>query len=135
MTAATATSTTYVRRPAVRVPYSTIAKPERSNANFVRVGQVLIVPLYDGDISEGKSGLPRGLRLLGKVTIPKHALLSDLKMPSAFGGYDAASNVGEAFMVTQPGRGSINVLLGLPQLKESCVSCRTVHFYFSGYIH
>lgn len=109
-----------------------VARPEKPNANVVRVGQMLIIPLYDGRISVGEGELPAGLRLVGKITIPHHDLLHDLQDRSAFGGFDASSNVGEAFIMRRPMRGSINVLLTLPQLKEKCVSCRTLHFFYRG---
>ena len=107
-----------------------VARPEVSNGNVVRVGQTLVIPLYDGKIAPLDRGFATGLRSLGQRRIRRHDLLQDLGMKSAFGGYDAASDRGEAFVVEQLGGGSINVTLRLPQYKDRCVSCRTVHFYY-----
>jgi len=106
-----------------------IAAPELSgpSANVVAVGDTIIFPVYDGDVS---TPLPNSLRPLGKVRIANHSLLDDLHDRSAYGGFDAASNVGAAYLVTKSGGGSLNVLLSLPQFHERCVSCRTVHFFF-----
>jgi hypothetical protein len=107
-----------------------VARPEVSNGNVVHVGQMLVVPLYDGSISPLSRGYASGLRFIGQRRIPNRDLLRDLGNPSMFGGYDAASDRGEAFIVQRRGAGSINVTLRLPRLKEQCVSCRTVHFYY-----
>lgn len=106
-----------------------IARPEVSNDNVVHVGQTLVIPLYDGEIAPHGYRDAEGLRLVGQVRIPKRDLLRDLGKQS-FGGYDAVSERGAAFIVGSPGGGSINVLLRLPQYKDRCVSCRTVHFYY-----
>jgi hypothetical protein len=106
-----------------------VARPEVSNANVVHVGQTLVIPLYDGQIAPLWHDA-EGLRRVGQRRIHKHDLLQDLGKRTAFGGYDASSERSEAFIVERPGAGSINVTLRLPQLKERCVSCRTVHFYF-----
>jgi hypothetical protein len=107
-----------------------VARPEVFNDNVVHVGQTLVVPLYDGKLVGLRRGLPSGLRLLGQRRIRKHDLLRDVGNRSMFGGYDASSERGAAFIVEGPGGGSINVRLRLPQLKDPCVSCRTVHFYY-----
>jgi hypothetical protein len=111
-----------------------VARPEDSAGNVVHVGQVLVIPLYDGKITLGP-GMASGLRFVGHRRIRKHDLLEDLRiqdlrMKSAYGGYDAASDRGEAFLVEQRGGGSLNVTLRLPQYKDRCVSCRTVHFFY-----
>jgi hypothetical protein len=106
-----------------------IAKPEVSDGNVVHVGQTLVIPLYDGAISTPADGYPN-LRRIGGVRIRKHDLSDDLGGRSFFGGYDASSDRGVAFVVERRGAGSINVLLRLPQLKEQCVSCRTLHFFY-----
>ena len=107
-----------------------VLRPEESNANVVTVGQTLVIPLYDGEIQTPRHYYEPGLRHVGQRRIRKHDLLQDLGTRAAFGGYDASSERGEAFIVERPGRGSINVTLRLPQLHESCVSCRTVHFFY-----
>jgi hypothetical protein len=107
-----------------------VLRPEASNANVVTVGQTLVIPLYDGTIQSPMRYYEPGLRHLGPRRIRKHDLLQDLGTRAAFGGYDASSERGEAFIVTRPGRGSINVTLRLPQFHEACVSCRTVHFFY-----
>ena len=104
-----------------------VAKPEVSGGNVVHVGQTLIIPLYDGQVSPGMS--VQGLRFVGIRRIHKHDLIQDVGR-AAFGGYDAASDRGAAFVVEHPGRGTINVTLRLPQYKYKCASCRTVHFFF-----
>lgn len=107
-----------------------VARPEVSNDNVVHVGQTLIIPLYDGQLAPAPQGYGAGLRRIGQRRIHKHDLLQDLGLRSAFGGYDAASERGEAFLVERAGRGSINVTLRLPQYRDACVSCRTVHFFY-----
>jgi hypothetical protein len=106
-----------------------VAKPEVSDGNVVHVGQTLVIPLYDGAIATPADGYPN-LRRIGGVRIRKHDLSDDLGGRSFFGGYDASSDRGVAFIVERRGAGSINVLLRLPQLKEQCVSCRTLHFFY-----
>ena len=106
-----------------------VARPEVSNANVVHVGQTLVIPLYDGTIATPPDGYAN-LRRIGDVRIRKHDLFDDLGSRSFFGGYDASSDRGAAFVVESRGAGSINVLLRLPQLKEQCVSCRTLHFFY-----
>ncbi len=106
-----------------------VARPEVPNANIVHVGQTLVIPLYDGAIATPPDGYPN-LRRIGDVRIRKHDLSEDLRSRSFFGGYDAASDRGTAFVVKSRGRGSINVLLRLPKLKMQCVSCRTLHFFY-----
>jgi|GEM_PF-3038190 len=107
-----------------------VARPEVSNDNVVHVGQTLVIPLYDGKIASPPSDYAQILRRVGRVRISKHDLFRDLGRRSFFGGYDATSDRGEAFVVERPGSGSINVLLRLPQLHERCVSCRTLHFFY-----
>lgn len=109
-----------------------IAAPEINgpSANIVAVGDTIIFPVYDGDISTPPTYMPTSLRPLGKVRIASHSLLYDLNDRSSFGGFDVKSNIGAAYLVTKSGDGSLNVLLSLPQFHESCVSCRTVHFFF-----
>jgi hypothetical protein len=107
-----------------------IARPEVSNDNVVHVGQTLVTPLYDGKIAPLDREFATGLRSVGQRRIRKHDLLQDLGDPSAFGGFDAASDRGEAFLVERAGGGSVNVTLRLPQYKDRCVSCRTVHFFY-----
>jgi hypothetical protein len=109
-----------------------VARPESSNGNLVHVGQMLVIPLYDGSISPLSRGYASGLRFIGRRRISQHDLLGDLGNRSMFGGYDAASNRGDAFIVERPGAGSINVTLRLPRLKDRCVSCRTVPFLLPG---
>ena len=104
-----------------------VAKPEVSRGNVVHVGQTLVIPLYDGELSPGSS--VQGLRFVGIRHIHKHDLIQDVGR-AAFGGYDAASDRGAAFVVEQSGRGTINVLLRLPQYKYKGASCRTVHFFY-----
>lgn len=104
-----------------------VAKPEVSGGNVVHVGQTLVIPLYDGMVQAGSS--VQGLRFVGIRRIHKHDLIRDMGR-TAFGGYDAASDRGAAFVVEQAGRGTINVTLRLPQYKYPCVSCRTVHFFY-----
>jgi hypothetical protein len=104
-----------------------VAKPEVSGGNLVHVGETLVIPLYDGELSPGSS--VQGLRFVGKRRIHKHDLIQDVGR-AAFGGYDAASDRGAAFVVEHSGRGTINVLLRLPQYKDRCSSCRTVHFFY-----
>jgi polysaccharide biosynthesis/export protein len=106
-----------------------VARPEVSSANVVHVGQTLVIPLYDGAIATPPDGYAN-LRRIGGVRIRKHDLSADLGGRSFFGGYDASSDRGVAFIVERRGAGSINVLLRLPQLKERCVSCRTLHFFY-----
>jgi hypothetical protein len=103
-----------------------VAKPEGSG-NVVHVGETLVIPLYDGEVSPGMS-VP-GLRFIGIRRIHRHDLIQDVGR-AAFGGYDAASDRGAAFVVEKSGRGTINVTLRLPQYKYRCVSCRTVHFFY-----
>src|ERR1700694_170859 len=107
-----------------------VARPEVSNENVVHVGQTLVIPLYDGKIAPLGHGYAKGLRRAGQLRIHRHDLRRDVGNRSIFGGYDAASDRGEGFIVERPGAGSINVTLRLPQLKDPCVSCRTVHFYY-----
>jgi hypothetical protein len=64
------------------------------------------------------------------VRIRKHDLSNDLDGRSFFGGYDASSDRGVAFVVERCGAGSINVLLRLSQLRDRCASCRTLHFFY-----
>jgi len=106
-----------------------VARPEVSNANVVHLGQILVIPLYDGKLAPRWHGSAEGLRYVGERRIRKHELLRDLGSRPAF-GYAASSKRGAAFVVEQSGGGSINVLLRLPQLKERCASCRTVHFFY-----
>ena len=106
-----------------------VARPEVSNATSVHVGQTLVIPLYDGTIATPRDGYPN-LRRIGDVRIRKHDLIDDLGSRSFFGGYDASSDRGAAFVVKSRGAGSINVLLRLPKLKMQCVSCRTLHFFY-----
>ena len=105
-----------------------VAKPE--SPNVVRVGQTFVIPLYDGKIAPLGYGFGQGLRFVGIRRINTHDLLRDVGSQSAFGGYDASSDRGAAFIVERIGGGSVNVTLRLPQLKDRCVSCRTVHFYY-----
>ena len=107
-----------------------VLRPEASNVNVVTVGQTLVVPLYDGEIQTPRRYYEPGLRHVGPRRIRKHDLFVDLGTRDAFGGYDASSERGEAFIVERSGRGSINVTLRLPQFHEPCVSCRTVHFFY-----
>ena len=102
-----------------------VARAEVPGANVVHVGQTIIIPLYDGSIAL----VGDGLRDIGRRRIPKRDLLQDLGR-HAFGGYDAASDRGEAFVAERPGRGTVNVLLRLAQYKYPCASCRTVHYYY-----
>jgi hypothetical protein len=106
-----------------------IAKPEVSNGNVVHVGQTLVIPLYDGAIAAPADGYAN-LRRIGGVRIRKHDLSNDLDGRSFFGGYDASSDRGVAFVVERCGAGSINVLLRLSQLRDRCASCRTLHFFY-----
>ena len=108
--------------------HAVVAKPEVPRGNVVHVGQTLIIPLYDGEVDRSHAA-EHGLRFVGVQRIRKHDLIQDVGR-SAFGGYDASSERGAAFIVEQSGRGSINVTLRLPQYKYRCVSCRTVHFFY-----
>jgi hypothetical protein len=116
----------------MKVHRTLIAAPERSGlfATVVTVGDTIIFPVYDGKVSTPPTSMPHNLRLLGNVHIANHNLLNDVHDRAAFGGFDAMSNIGAAYLVTESGDGSLNVLLSLPELHEHCVSCRTVHFFF-----
>lgn len=107
-----------------------VLRPEVAKANVVTVGQTFVIPLYDGEIQTPKTYYPPGLRHVGPRRIRKHDLFQDLGTRTAFGGYDASSERGEAFIVDRPGRGIINVTLRLPQYHHPCVSCRTLHFAY-----
>ena len=113
---------------ALGTPDVVVARPEVPN--IVHVGQTLVIPLYDGEIGPGWYGFAAGLRDLGERRIAAHSLRRDLRMASAFGGYEASSKRGEAFLVESSGGGTVNVTLRLPQYKDHCVSCRTVHFFY-----
>ncbi len=77
------------------------------------------------------------LQRLGPRSIGRHDLWDDmhLKPPASWHMSraldDAASDRGEAFRAIQHGSGSANVILSLPQMKEQCVSCRTIHYFFT----
>lgn len=103
-----------------------VARPEA--ANVVRVGQTLVIPLYDGKIVSLRTG-HSGLRRLGYVRIARRDLRRDLG-GRVSGVVDASSDRGEAFRVERPGDGTINVTLRLSRLEEPCSSCRTVHFFY-----
>ena len=107
-----------------------VLRPEAPKGNVVTVGQTFVIPLYDGEIQTPRKYYPPGLRHVGPRRIRKHDLIQDLGTRTAFGGYDASSERGEAFIVDRPGRGSINVTLRLPQYHHPCVSCRTLHFFY-----
>lgn len=116
----------FSQSPALGWP-EVVARPEAPNANVVHVGQTLVIPLYDGTVAALSF---EGLRPVGQRRIRRHDLFEDLGTRSMFGGYDAASERGAAFIVERPGRGSVNVTLRLPRLKVRCVSCRTLHFFY-----
>jgi hypothetical protein len=105
-----------------------VARPEVPT--IVRVGQTLVIPLYDGEIGPRWHEFAAGLQDLGERRIAAHSLRRDMPMVSAFGGYEASSERGEAFLVKGSGGGSVNVTLRLPEYKDRCVSCRTVHFFY-----
>src|ERR1700736_4271869 len=81
-----------------------VAKAEISGGNVVHVGQTLVIPLYDGMVGNADLELAseRGLRFVGIRRIHKHDLLQDVGR-TAFGGYDASSDRGAAFVVEQSG--------------------------------
>jgi hypothetical protein len=98
----------------------------------VRVGDAIAFPLYDGEVSYAAPNLHR----VGTVAISRHDLFHDLGydrkplpyMPASV--WDSASTRAELFRATQPGRGMVLVALRLAHLRQQCVSCRTLHYFF-----
>ncbi len=111
-----------------RIASSVVALPETTSSNVFRVGDIMTIPLYDGAISTPQAQLST-LHYLSTVRIGQHSIRTDIG-PKFFGGLNASSDRAAAYKIVAPGRGSINVLLKLPDLHERCTSCRTVHFYF-----
>lgn len=104
-----------------------VARPETRTT--LRAGDVVIFPLYDSQVEAMYYGT--GLRRLGVRRIGHHDLWNDLRLKPPRGIEDAASNRGEAFSAIARGSGSVNVLLLLPKMKQRCVSCRTIHYFFT----
>ena len=94
-----------------------VAIPEHPR-DAVRVGDVYVVPLFDGKISF----VAAPLRDAGTVRIAYHSFQIAEKVW-------VGSNRGEAFLVKGTGNGTVLVLLVAKQLGQPCVSCRTVHYF------
>lgn len=94
-----------------------MATPEHAY-DRVRVGDVYVVPLFDGSVSE----VVAPVRALGVVTIP-------YRWFTVMGAVRVGSDRGEAFRVTGTGHGTILVALRATQLAQQCLSCRTVHYF------
>lgn len=110
-----------------------VARPEARTT--VRAGDVIVFPLYDSRHPVMVYG--NALRRIGPEAIAHHDLWDDMQLRPPAGWHmsravdDAASDRGEAFRAVRQGSGSANVLLLLPRMKERCVSCRTVHYFFT----
>jgi hypothetical protein len=93
-----------------------IAKPEHPR-DALRVGDVYLVPLYDGRISNAVGHLVDA----GPATIPYRSF--------SLGSVRLGSNRAEAYRVTGIGYATVLVLLTASAYKQVCASCRTVHFF------
>lgn len=117
----------------VAAAHTVVARPEKRTT--IRVGDVIVFPLYDSRRPAMYYGT--GLRRLGVRNIGPHDLWNDMRLRPPASWHmtravnDAASNRGEAFAAIRRGSGSVNVLLLLPRMSERCVSCRTIHYFFT----
>ncbi len=93
-----------------------IAQPEHPR-DAIRVGDVYLVPVYDGKVSY----VAGPLKDAGHATIPYRSF--------SLGSVRLGSNRAEAFRVTGSGDATVLVVLTAAAYKQVCVSCRTVHFF------
>jgi hypothetical protein len=104
--------------PATPAPHRSyvIGVPEHPR-DALRVGDVYLVPLYDGHISDAVGPLKDA----GHATIPYRSWsLDSLRL---------GSTRAEAFRVTGTGYATVLVVLTAAAYKQVCASCRTVHFF------
>jgi hypothetical protein len=93
-----------------------IAQPEHPR-DAIRVGDVYLVPVYDGKVSY----IAGPLKDAGHATIPYRSF--------SLGSVHLGSNRAEAFRVTGDGDATVLVVLTAAAYKQVCASCRTVHFF------
>jgi hypothetical protein len=93
-----------------------IGVPEHPR-DALRVGDVYLVPLYDGKISDAFGPL----KAAGPATIPYRSF--------SLGSVRLGSNRAEAYRVTGTGYATVLVMLTAAAYKQVCASCRTVHFF------
>jgi hypothetical protein len=95
-----------------------IGRPEHPR-DAIRVGDVYLVPVYDGKVSY----VAGPLKDAGRATIPYRSF--------SLGSVRLGSNRAEAFRVTATGYATVLVVLTAAAYKQVCLSCRTVHFFAS----
>jgi len=93
-----------------------VAQPEHPR-DAIRVGDVYLVPVYDGKVSY----VAGPLKDAGHATIPYRSF--------SLGSVRLGSNRAEAFRVTGTGYATVLVVLTAAAYKQVCASCRTVHFF------
>lgn len=96
--------------------------PPETSISVAR-GRLVAIPLYDGDIvALGRSSSV--LRYVGVASIPP------VQCVRTAAGSAASHRVALFRAVGRPSDGAtVLVLLRLPELREQCTSCRTVHFF------
>jgi hypothetical protein len=93
-----------------------VAQPEHPR-DAIRVGDVYLVPVYDGKVSY----VAGPLKDAGHATIPYRSF--------SLGSVRVGSNRAEAFRVTGTGYATVLIVLTAAAYKQVCASCRTVHFF------
>jgi hypothetical protein len=97
--------------------------PPEDTRFCVRHGQLIAVPLYDGDLV-GTAGWMGVLRYVRTVSLP------ELESTRSAAGPVASHRAALFRVIGSPNDGAtLQVLLRLPKLQEKCTSCRTVHFF------
>ena len=107
-----------------------IALPERTTV--VHAGDVVLVPLYDsrGDVTESGSALRKiGIRAIAPRDLRRDIMAANHLTPAGQIP-NATGDRAEAFVAVHPGKASTSIVLSLPQYRQRCVSCRTLHYFF-----
>jgi hypothetical protein len=107
-----------------------IALPEHTTV--AHVGDMVLVPLYDarGDVAQSGGALHKiGIRAIARRDL-RHDIQATNRRTPAYQIPQAAGDRAVAFAAVRPGRAAVSIVLTLPQYRERCVSCRTVHFFF-----
>lgn len=107
-----------------------IALPEHTTV--LHVGDVVLVPLYDarGNVVESGSALHKsGIRTIARRDL-RHDIRATNQLTPAAQIPNAGGDRAQAFVAVHPGRAAASIVLSLPQFRQRCVSCRTLHYFF-----
>lgn len=107
-----------------------IALPEHTTVLYV--GDVVLVPLYDarGGVAASGSALQKiGVRAIARRDLRRDMRATNRLTPVYQIPY-ATGDRAEAFVAVRPGRAAASIVLSLPQYRQRCVSCRTLHYFF-----